>query len=431
MKKINKKGIVAGIVAFFLLCGIFIWRQSATRGIYLSPYPEAQNFVFTITDDPDSTLVARVKPIYDLLYELGFRTTVAVWVKEAEHVAGMFQDGLFLYKGQTCESPEYLKFVQDLQSKGFEIALHGVSGGHDFRQEIIKGYENFKEFFGDYPKIEIMHSKNRENIYWGKKVFTNPFLQKLVSFYDKREFFGEDPKSPYFWGDVCKEKTKYVRMWGTPDTNTLKFNPSMPYHDPNKPYVNYWFSFSNAQTGKVFKELLSDRNIHKLVKERGACIVYTHLGSNFCRKDDSGNYYVKKDIKNQLIKLSQQKDGWFPTVSDFLDRLLLLKKVYLSKIDNALVVENKNKEEIEGLTIIADPGQVFYNSAGDKILANEEGEIIIGDLAGGESMVLCSAQRKLVIKDTTPSKFEGAGLVWGRIRVLISTRLLALKERLF
>ena len=102
-----------------------------------------------------------------------------------------------------------------------------------------------------------MHSNNLENIYWGKKVVNSLILQKFIGILSKKSrlpYSGENPESKYFWGDILKANTKYVRLWGTSDINTLKFNHSMPYHDSKKPYVNYWFSFSDGYDVDILKK---------------------------------------------------------------------------------------------------------------------------------------------------------------------------------
>ena len=42
-------------------------------------FPEGRKFAFTILDDTDDATVENVRPVYDLLTELGFRTTKTVW----------------------------------------------------------------------------------------------------------------------------------------------------------------------------------------------------------------------------------------------------------------------------------------------------------------------------------------------------------------
>ena len=43
-------------------------------------FPNEKKFAFTIFDDTDLATVQNVKPIYDLLYQLGIITTKSVWV---------------------------------------------------------------------------------------------------------------------------------------------------------------------------------------------------------------------------------------------------------------------------------------------------------------------------------------------------------------
>ena len=199
-----------------------------------------------------------------------------------------------------------------------------------------------------------MHSKNLEDIYWGRNVFKNPLLRLLVGIYDKTAFNGENPDSPYFWGDVCKEKTKYVRLWGTSDINTFKFNPSMPYYDESKPYVNYWFSFSDGYSGKYFRRLLSFQNIKRLAKERGASIVYVHFAAGFCDKTEKG-YTLNDTIKNELAYLAQQKEGWFIPAGALLNRLSQIKNVLLEKKGHNLEVTNHNRETVYDVTLVSRP----------------------------------------------------------------------------
>jgi len=271
-----------------------------------------------------------------------------------------------------------------------------------------------------------MHSNNLENVYWGPKVFNSSIVRwafrnlvGLVYTKAKIPFTGENPESSYFWGDILKEKTKYVRLWGTTDINTLKFNPSMPYHDPDKPYVNYWFSFSDGFTRKFFCKIISDRNIERLVKERGACILYTHFGCGFCKKAKDGSYLLDETFQRQIRKIAQQKDGWFVPASVVLDRLLLMKNVSLINTKNAFIVVNANKYLAEGVTILVHPKEVLFNLKGERFEANEEGEIILGDLKPGESVALFKYRGSYSLKNSQPSLWEHLKLVLRRSLILL------------
>lgn len=431
-RKAQNSNFKAAVVCGMLL-GLLAWYLAAkyarmNRPV-ISMYPDGKNFAFGVTDDPDSSTMQSVNEVYGLLRELGFYTTAAVWVKSPTDTSNLKTGDLLLYKGENCDNPDYAAFMQDLQKDGFEIAMHTVSGGHDLREETIAGYERFKKIFGQYPKINIMHSKNLENIYWGGNVFSGAFMKRLTGFYDKTLFCGECEGSPYFWGDICREKTKYVRMWGTGDINTLKFNPSMPYYDRKKPYVNYWFSFSEGHTGDVFVKLVSDKNIERLVKERGACIAYTHFGSGFLEKKSGGSRSLRSDFREQMAKISKQKDGWFVPVSVMLDWWLILKKIALDAGDDAITVTNFNETAVKGLTLLVKPNEKFYGADGSCYEANGEGEIIMADIPPFSTIAFFRDRDKLSGSGKAPGRLEYARLVFERIRVLVSTRIRALRER--
>jgi hypothetical protein len=210
---LNKKLKLTFWLSLFVICGSVFAFYCCQPTVYISPYPYAKNFAFTITDDPDETRLEKIKPIYELLDKLGFKTTIACWVFKPADLTGN-PDPEEQLNSATLSEPQYLDFIQKYRKKGFEVALHTVTSGNDKREDTIKGYEKFKSLFSAYPKINIMHSKNLENIYWGKNVFANPLLKMLAGLYDKIAFSGENLESAYFWGDICKEKTKYVPALG-------------------------------------------------------------------------------------------------------------------------------------------------------------------------------------------------------------------------
>ena len=409
---------VAILIILLFSLGWIIHHGEMLEEDILSPYPNGRNFAFTITDDPDGNRLEDVKIVYDFLTAIGLRTTKALWVEEPTRSTGIPDLPTPRNNGDSCESKQYLLYMYELKRRGFELALHTVSSGNDPRETTLRGYETFKSWFGEYPKINIMHSTNLENIYWGKKVLSHPLLGRLAALLTKRANFpyaGEEPGSKYFWGDILKEKTEYVRLWGTSDINTLKFNPSMPYHDQDKPYVNYWFSFSDGKTPFQFNNLLSDKNVTKLIDERGASIVYTHFGRGFVNKG-----VLDETFQKRLEKLSRQKDGWFVPASKLLDRLLLMKKVIAKDSDGVLVVSNFNNCDVEGVTLLVHPGRVFYALSGTRLVANEEGEIILRPLKQGEAGVLLTKDRSHFVRNQSPTSFEYLRMVMHRLFVFFS-----------
>lgn len=396
--------------------GIVIHILLAQKGPSISPYPNGKNFAFTITADPDVNRLEKDKLIYDFFTEVALRTTIAVWVKEPTRSTGVPDTPIPHENGDSCARSDYLKYMQELQKRGFEIALHSVSSGNDYREETIKGYEKFKDYFGAYPNINIMHSTNLENVYWGKKVVENNMLRGLISLFADRANYpyeGEIPQSQYFWGDILKQKTKYVRMWGTSDINTLKFNPSMPYHNPQKPYVHYWFSFSDGRDVDIFNQLLSKENIKRLIEERGASIVYVHFYGFV------SNGKLNETFKNRIKTLTQQKDGWFVPATTLLDRLLLMKKVRLTGNGNVFFVTNFNSCNVDGITILFHPEEVLYNSRGIAIEANKEGEIVLESMKPGETHILVRDRKLMGPKNEHPTSLEKLNMILQRSLVYL------------
>ena len=176
--KISQAIILFGAVVILTIASFFVLNEYETK-IEISPYPNGKNFAFTITDDPDGNKLDAIRPLYDFLASLNIKTTVAVWVEDPVRTTGV-PDVLKTYDpGDSCEKKEYYKYIKTLQDRGFEIALHTVSAGNDIRERTIEGYDKFKMLFCNYPKINIMHSNNLENIYWSKKVRQQLCITKI------------------------------------------------------------------------------------------------------------------------------------------------------------------------------------------------------------------------------------------------------------
>jgi hypothetical protein len=120
----------------------------------------------------------------------------------------------------------------------------------------------------------------------------------------------------YFWGDICRLRIKYFRNFVFQGVNTLKKCPIMPYHDPQRPLVNYWFASSNGAWAKDFNRCLSEPNQDRLEAEAGACIMYTHFVNGFSEGKAINPRF------EQLMRRLSQKNGWFVPVATLLDFLL-------------------------------------------------------------------------------------------------------------
>jgi hypothetical protein len=275
-------------------------------------FPNGSAFAFTVYDDTDRATVENIKPIYDLLWQYGFRTTKSVWVYPPRGA----------YRGSSSlQDPEYVAFIRDLQAKGFEIGLHSVGDGYFSRSEILAGIESFKEILGHYPAIHANHVSNPDSLYWWDKRFEWPVnvLYRLLSRRKPRNLGGENPSSDVFWGDVAKRHIRYIRNQTFNDINTSGCDPRMPYRiERTKAYCNCWFSSSDGQTVEEFTDLISRQNVDRIADSGGACIVYTHFAAGFV--DKTGQ--VNEAFHNNLRYLAH-KGGWFVPVSQLLDHLAL------------------------------------------------------------------------------------------------------------
>lgn len=278
-------------------------------------FPNNKKFAFTIIDDTDDAYLENIKPVYDVLYENGLKTTKTVWVYPVRDIKES--------KGDCLQRREYLDWVKDLKEKGFEIALHNVGSGDFKRSEILEGLEEYKEFLDKYPDIHINHSYNPDNIYCGSKRFSFPFNLIVKKFYSQySNFSGEIPESEYFWGDWHKQHIRYSRNYEIDDINTLKINPYMPYRDKGyDEYANQWFSSTFASNQWVFNHQVNKMSIDRLEAEGGVCILYTHLG-----------YYHKRGKVNEgfvksIEDLGSRDTGWYVPVSVLLDFLSTQKEI--------------------------------------------------------------------------------------------------------
>lgn len=274
-------------------------------------WPENRKFVFTVFDDPDSQTMEASREVYGFLTDCGLRTTKGVWPMQP---IGIPSD-----PGLTCADPAYLAWLKDLEATGFEIGYHNATSHTSPRAETIRGLEQFASYFGRYPRSMANHYFCQEGIYWGDNRLTgvNRLIYNLLTRGKNRNVsFGHVPGHPYFWGDLCRERIQYVRNFVFANINTLKACPFMPYHDPARPFVNYWYAASEGAEAPAFNERISEANQDRLEEEGGACIMYTHFGHGFYEHGQFNSRF------RSLIQRLSKKNGWFVPVSTLLDHLM-------------------------------------------------------------------------------------------------------------
>jgi hypothetical protein len=273
-------------------------------------WPEGKDFAFTIFDDTDLATLENVVPVYDVLHELGLRTTKSVWPLKG--------GGTPRIRGLTCEDPDYLAWTLALQVRGFEIGYHGATYVTASRALVSQAIERFRGIYGHYPLSMANHSGCAESIYWGADRVSgvNRLAYNVMTRFSRSGTFkGHREGDPLFWGDICQAKVRYVRNFTYSDINTLAACPMMPYHDPERPYVNHWFASSEGADVNTFNRCLSEANQDRLEAQGGACIMYTHFASGFFSDGT-----LSQRFKELMERLARKK-GWFVPVATLLDYL--------------------------------------------------------------------------------------------------------------
>ena len=104
----------------------------------------------------------------------------------------------------------------------------------------------------------------------------------------------------------------------------------MPYHDPTRPYVKFWFSASEGSDVHRFCDLVSETNQDRLSAESGACVVYTHFAKGFVGKGGVNRRTA------ELVRRLSRLPGWFVPVSDVLD-FLRTRREWRKDIDRKML----------------------------------------------------------------------------------------------
>ncbi len=291
--------------------GVFLRDRTAYRN---GPFdwPHGKRFAFAIIDDTDVATVENVEPVYRLLEELGLRATKTVWPVACPEGSANFSSS------QTLDDADYLAFVLDLQRRGFEIAFHNATMETSTRERTERALQRFRELFGQYPRVHANHSYNRENLYWGEERVDNPLVRWVysrVNSVPKGFYQGHKEHSEYWWGDLCRQRIEYVRNLTFNSLNLAAINPSMPYRDPKRPLVRWWYSAADADNVEEFNRIMSSDNQAALEASGGFCILATHFGKGYVRHGE-----VDPQAR-QLLRELAGRNGWFCNVSELLDWL--------------------------------------------------------------------------------------------------------------
>lgn len=274
-------------------------------------WPEGKTFAFTVFDDPDFQRLDAGREVYALLADLGFRTTKGIWPIGGDEPGSS--------AGGSCDDAGYRDWCMALVEQGFEMGFHNATHETSERERTRRGLDRYVELFGHDPATMSNHYNCDEDVYWGEHRVSGlrrHLYNALTRGQNHDKFFGHVPGHRLYWGDLCKERVKYVRNFVYARINTLAACPYMPYHDPERPLVNYWYASSEGANVRKFTKTISEANQDQLAEEGGACIMYTHFGYGYLE-----NGRLDPDFRRLMTRLSKM-NGWFVPASTLLDFLL-------------------------------------------------------------------------------------------------------------
>lgn len=331
--------------------------MSAVRVLW-APHPFRAGFC--ITDDTDAATLESVRLVYDFLASIGLKASKTVWAFTPAEPCGIPPLPDSMLRGVTLEDRNYAAYCDGLAARGFEICLHGASAGNNRRERTERALALVAERFGR-PGTYICHSKNAENLYWHEKVAPRGPAQALLKLASRYRCSGADPSSPYFWGDLCLEHVAHIRLFRTRNVNTLADNPSMPYHDPEKPFVRSWF----GATKRSLADCTSDAALARLRAEHGLCVLYQYLH----RYADLANHRVAPRFQADAERLMAAGDIWVETTSRIMDRLRLVHGVFIAHRGDRLWLLNAGTDEVRDLQLAVPGGVSLEAAAGDGVAA--------------------------------------------------------------
>lgn len=262
----------------------------------------------------------QVRSVYNFLSDRGFPTTKTVWAVPPAERCGLPPLPDSTLRGITLQDEEYAAYCDALFAKGFEICLHGASAGNNRREVQAQALDLMRHRYGN-PSTYICHSKNADNLYWEEQVTRLQPFRMLLQRMSHHRTLGAVEDSPYFWGDLCREHVKYIRLLRTRATDTLSANPSMPYYDPSRPYVKYWFS----ATKRALKDCATPEALRSLRENHGLTVLYQYLH----RYAYPETLELNPDFAASVERILQSGDILVAPVGRMMDRLRLMQGVFL------------------------------------------------------------------------------------------------------
>ena len=358
---------------------------SRSSGWKLSPYPDAHDFAWTLVHDADSAYSQRLAPLLDTFDALDMKVTLTVfafwadWASDGkvwdEWRSGSDTQRWLAPVGVPLVDADEAAFYLHAAARGHEIGLHTPSDTSDTREDVKRAFELYEQVFGHPLRMYVEHSQSSN-------------LED--QFHD-----GSKPGSPYYCTDLLKQYGPWVWLDGPTGLPPER----QPFYDllaangtPFDETAVERFGISRAfvrsgrwsdADGSGFLESYSVDNIDALARERGVALVYTHLDDRWL---DPQTRKTREDIV-QRLKYLASKDGWFVPAGAILDRFEAMKSVTLISAGTVVSIHNAGPASVPGVTIINPRKQTLYRGS-EALVANAQGELVIGTLEPGQTLSL-------------------------------------------
>ena len=355
-------------------------QSSHAGGWRTSRHPPGCKFAFTIVHDADSAYSQRLRPLFDVFDDLGFRLTVTAFTYWAEwaHDGAIWakwrderdQDRAFLApKSVPLADPVERQFYRQLAARGHEIGMHSASETSDTRARIQAAMASFEETFGAPPAVYVEHSPENN-----KDALANE---------------GADPASPYYCLDLLRESGAW--LW-------IGYSGLRPHGDeryyqiaPDQPLLDLTatrrFGLTKAfvRTGRRreargddFLKWYSEDHIDAL---EGSALVYMHLDMGWL---DLQTRQMRRPLAERLRYLAS-KPGWFAPASQILDRTRAVDGICLTTDGRRLLVENTTEHGVTELVLIA-PARKSLRCGNEELRPNSSSRIVVPSVGAHERL---------------------------------------------
>ena len=388
-------------------------RNYSNRQVYVGTYnqnyeeklsrvPYLYDFGYTIHDDTDTYDYTNGNEIYLEYYDLGFLTSISTW---AWDVGGAWNKVGFV------DNETQREWLLDLQSKGFELALHSATASSDIRNNTLAAFNNWSLYFG-FPMMYIEHgTSNIEHLVTGSGAVSGSsvYLLDLVN----------TSNVSYYWNFDCYANENYRT---TRENSSTFYNGWKAYEESIDPItgerwsngeVSLFPNYTNPQallcnttnTGTAINLTSMIGKIH--IRDRAHTVTHgirplyspTHIFELQETHDLTMMYTHSKNITlftNHTLTEIARYDGYFVPAGVLLDYSKKLERVAIVGGDKTFTVTNNGEEEIEGVVVYPDTNGTIINisyantTAGNYLLSIglDKDEMMLPSLASGESLTV-------------------------------------------